>query len=177
MNPTPVTTWRYHLPSVNCEGWAVAFLDSIGCFAVLSDYGDYGHRWPQNGWGPGGFRDFFLQCGDDYVLRKIAPRKCYDGDATFREVKRRICDLRRHGSWSRDRAREEWDLLLGSEGLYSREDFSVWYQRTQIDEAYDLAVYDVEPQAKGFVTFCLPRLREAIRAELERERTELGETS
>lgn len=42
-----VTTWRYHMPNDRAtgEGWAVCFLDSIGCFSVLSDYGDYGYRW------------------------------------------------------------------------------------------------------------------------------------
>lgn len=171
-----VTTWRYHLPSVKGEGWVVAFLDSIGCFSVLSDYGDYGHRWPENGWGPGDFRQFFARLEPDYVLRKIARRDHYDGAATLREVKARICELRRGGgSWTRDRAREEWDLLGRFDRLYSQTDFAFWYERTQIDEASELAFFDFGPQAHGFMTHAFPLLQAAIRAELETARQPEGD--
>ena len=169
MTTSAVTTWRYHLPSVNCEGWAIAFLDSIGCFSVLSDYGDYGHRWPF-AWGPGDFREGFLRFGDDYILRKIARQDHYDGELTLRSVKARICELRRHGSWNRAKARQEWDLLARCDHLYSREGFGRWYERTSMDDAGEESVYTHAPQAQGFVTHCLPRLREAIRAELAREK-------
>jgi hypothetical protein len=42
--PPPGSPW----PSTTTR--AIAFLDSIGCFSVLSDYGDYGYRWPEAGW-------------------------------------------------------------------------------------------------------------------------------
>jgi len=87
-------TWRYHLPNENGEGWAIAFLDSSGVFTSVSDYGDYGHRWPQAGWGPEDFRAFFLQCDDSYILGKISRRDEYDGDRTVRAIKDRILELR-----------------------------------------------------------------------------------
>jgi hypothetical protein len=169
-----VTVWRYHLPSVNGEGWAIAFLDSIGCFSVLSDYGDYGHRWPEAGWGPGGFREFFVQCGGSYVLGKIARREAYYAARTVRAVKDSILESRRHGNMTCERARDEWDLLRRHESLYSREDFAMWYQQTQIDEAYELAVYDFSPQANGFMTHVFPRLQRAIREELAPGNSNMG---
>lgn len=40
MTAPKVETYRYAEPNTNgLEGWFVAFLDSIGCLAVLSDYG------------------------------------------------------------------------------------------------------------------------------------------
>ena len=166
---TAVTTWRYHLPNENGEGWAIAFLDSIGCFSVLSDYGDYGYRWPESGWSnpqERDFRQFFLGTNDHYVLAKVARSDMYDGDATLASVKSSILNCRRYGSWSRDHARNEWNLLSEYSGLESREDFAMWYQHTTIDCAYTKAVYTFHPQAIGFQEYILPRLRAVIRAQL-----------
>jgi hypothetical protein len=162
-----VSTWRYHLPSENGEGWAIIFMDSIGCFSALSDWGDYGYRWPEAGWGPGDFRAFFLQCDDNYILRKISRSEVYYGDRTAKNIRRRICELRRGGgrTWTPVRAREEWETLERY-GVDSREEFAVWYQHTEIDEAYELAEYDHSYQALAFIARVLPRLREAIRVEL-----------
>jgi hypothetical protein len=164
-----VTTWRYHLASIKGEGWIVAFLDSIGCFSVLSDFGDYGHRWPQAGWGPGDFRKFFVQCDGDYILRKIARRDVYDGKETYEAIRRRICELRRNRHLSAVFARKEWEIVDRQDKVYSREDFAMWYERTGISDAYELAVYDFNPQAKTFIQLVLPRLQAAIRAEIEAE--------
>jgi hypothetical protein len=168
---TPVTTWRYHLPSTSSfGGWAIVFLDSIGCFSALSDYGDYGYRWPEAGWGPGDFRAFLAGRDPRYVLGKIARRDHYDGDATLRAVKEQLCELRRHGSWKRERAREEWDLLALFDGLATREDFGRWYDRTRLDEAYEFSVFTHPPRAQAFMENVFPRLQAAIREELEREK-------
>jgi len=161
-----VQTWRYSLPSIRGEGWAIAFLDSIGCFSVLSDWGNYGYRWPQAGWGPGDFRAFFSRCNDDYIVRKIARRDVYYGGQTLRAVKDRILEWRRHGNLTRALARGEWELLERFERLHSREDFAMWYMHTRIEEAHALAVYDFSGDVMGFAAHVLPRLREAIRLQL-----------
>jgi hypothetical protein len=164
---TAVTTWRYQLPNENGEGWAIVFMDSIGCFSVLSDYGDYGYRWPQAGWGPGDFRKFILGCDDHYLLRKIARRDHYDGDKTLRAIKKRILRWRREGMLRKDQARQEWDLVTDRYGsVYSREDFAIWYQRTHLESAHELAVYDFEPSVLAFVKHVLPRLRAKIREDI-----------
>jgi hypothetical protein len=164
-----VRVWRYHLPSIKGEGWVIAFLDSIGAFSCLSDWGDYGYRWPQAGWGPGDFRQFFVQCHDDYVLHKIARRDTYHSDRTLRNVKDHILSHRRDLCWSRQWARDEWNLLTRHSNLYSREDFAFWYQDTKIADVGELSVYDVSDQARGFIEHAMPRLREAIKAELAAE--------
>jgi len=167
-----VTVWRYHLPSEKGEGWAIAFMDSIGCFSVLSDYGDYGYRWPERGWSSPDerdFRQFFMRTDDEYVLRKIARSDHYDGQATYKNIKRQILELRRSGSWNKDRAREEWNLLQKYDRVECREMFAWWYDHTRIDGAHECAIHDFSPQAIGFKKHVLPRLREAIKTELAAE--------
>jgi hypothetical protein len=168
-----IAMWRYHLPSEKGEGWCIAFLDAIGVFMCVSDYGNYGYRWPQDGWGSQYrcFREFFLHCDDDYIMRKIARRQEYVGSETLAEIKRHILELRRGGSWSKDRARHEWDLVVSDMGgVETKEDFARWYDRTSLDEAYEFAVHDFHPQVYGFMKACIPRLRAAIGAQLQAER-------
>lgn len=168
--PMPsVKTWRYHLPSINGEGWAIAFLDSIGCFTCLSDFDDWSYRWPEAGWGPRDFRQFFIRCNDNYVLGKIARDDTYYGSQTLRNVKERILEGRRHGGWGRDMARKEWELLREYDDLDSRESFAMWYQQTEIQDCSELAHWGVPPRAKAFMEHVMPRLREVIRAELAAE--------
>lgn len=163
-------TYRYHLPSANGEGWAIVFLDSTGCFSVLSDWGNYGHRWPYQGWGPGDFRAFFLQCEDDYVLRKIAPSKEYNGGASCESIKSHILERRRSLAWTRQRARDEWRLLVDiCESVDNIADLTRWYDQTTINDAGELTVYSSSRQAKMFIANVLPRLRDVIRAELAKE--------
>ena len=167
-----VTTWRYSLPNENGEGWAIAFLDSIGCFSVLSDYGDYGYRWPQNGWSNPNerdFRQFFLGTDDHYVLRKIARSDHYDGRATCEGIKRHIIELRRDRHYEKDFARDEWDRLRRYDDVDCREMFAMWYENTKIGDAAEFSVYSFSPQALAFQKLVLPRLRAAIRAQLEEE--------
>jgi hypothetical protein len=169
-----VRTWRYHLTG---DGWCIAFIDEIGCLSVLSDYGNYGHRWPdecspKNHTKPmygGDFRRFLVQCEAEYVLRKIAPRDEYDGHETYKAVKEAILRGRREGCWSRKRARVEWDMLEDYERLDCRENFARWYDHTAIDDAYEFAVYAAPLQAKAFMQRVWPRLVSAMRADLELE--------
>lgn len=179
----PVTTWRYHLPNERpLEGWAIVFLDSIGCFACLSDYGDYGYRWPEAGWSNPQERDFrqaFLSFDDGYILRKLARRDEYDGEATAKNIRRHICEMRREGAaysphsragaWTKQRARDEWNLLKRHDDVSGREFFAFWYQDTTIQDCAELAVYDIPKQAVAFVERVMGRLREAIRADLRSE--------
>lgn len=169
-----VTTWRYHLPNHRAtgEGWAVCFLDSIGCFSVLSDYGDYGYRWPDEWSGPNAredFRHFLTRIDGDYVLRKIAPRDTYMGEKTCKEVKRCILEARRSDAWSKEKARREWDLLDTYGNLESREDFARWYDHTEIDEAWEFAVWEPSPRAVAFIEKVFKRLQAHLREELARE--------
>ena len=175
-----VQIWRYWVPNQRPqEGWGVLFLDSVGCFAALSDYGHFSHRWPMAGMSKGvGLRQFLLGCDNGYLLGKFAPEREYDGDSTVEEIKREIIRYRRSHSApsesekSRDQAREMWDSLTRSDIAESSHALGEWWPL----HGEDLPFIPTEccqtmpnPQAVAFLERCWPRLRECIRAELAAE--------
>ena len=165
----PVTTWRYSVPSEKGEGWAILFLDSVGCVAALSDWGDWAYRWNPRGYEEGDgrdFRHFILSCDDDYLLRKLAPTQEWDGDATLVNVKETIIGLRRAKEWTADEARGEWELLEHCEGMHSEYNFWDWSRDTELQDTHELPVFKYSMQAQLFLARCLPRLREAIKNDL-----------
>lgn len=166
---TEVKVWRYSFPNVNGEGWAIFFLDSVGCFAALSDWGDWSYRWNPRGYEEGDgrdFRHFILSCNDDYLLRKIAPKQEWDDDATLKNVKEAILGMRRDGGWTKEEARDEWSLLDHCEGMSNEFNFWDWAKDTKLSDTYELGCYKYSTQAQMFLARCMPRLREAIKNEL-----------
>ena len=162
-----VQTWRYSLPNIQGEGWAIIFIDSIGCFTALSDWGDVGYRWPQQGWGPGDFRAFLLQCDDSYLMGKLGQnRKEYDPESTLANVKDTIIQYRRDGTFDKDTAREEWDRLDTYDMLDRDHDFSQWYGHTKIEEAGECHCMRYVREVTGFIEHVMPRLRALLTAEL-----------
>lgn len=184
-----IRTYRYQVPNDRKagEGWAILFLDSIGCFAALSDWGNYGNRWQDKGWGDYDFRKFVLEMGDDYLLNKITHGADeYDADETARSIKQAILEARRSGQvrgsahsyddidgrnaeGSRLWARLEWDRIEAHGDLYTEEDFNQWSGVTSLEEPWNYHCRRTPMQAQMFVKKCMPRLREMIRNEMARE--------
>ena len=154
---------RYNVP-----GWAVVFLDTRGILSVVSDYGDYGYWFGSIG-GDGDIRRFLCECDDDYLMRKIAPQDVYDGAATKAGILKHIREYRREKNYTKDFARQEWDLATG--GYADPEsDFRTWYEETEIQDASEFWRGKREPQAVAFCERIMPRLREMLRAEMAAER-------
>jgi hypothetical protein len=162
-----VQTWRYSLPNVQGEGWAIIFLDETGCFAALSDWGDVSYRWNQRGLPEGGFKRFLIRCDDFYLISKFgSQRREYDPESTFESVKEHIIQARRDGTMEKDDAREEWDFLRTYEELRTEFDFWQWYSVTQLDAA-DFHCTRYVRDVVCFVKHVMPRLRELLKAELD----------
>lgn len=162
-----VQTWRYSLPSEHGEGWAIIFMDSIGCFTALSDWGDVGYRWPQQGWGPGDFRKFVIGLDDSYLIGKLGQnRKEYDPEGTLENVKDAIIQARRDGELKKAKAREEWERLDTYDNLYTEYDFTQWLNTTRLDEASSCHCQRYVRDVTSFVERVMPRLRELLKAEL-----------
>lgn len=165
--PPEVQIWRYSLPNVKGQGWAIVFLDEAGCFAALSDYGNWSYRWNQRGLPEGlTFRHFLLQCEDDYILRKIAPKKEYDDEASLAAVRETILGMRREKQLTKDEAREEWELTDSYEGLSDEHQFWGWAQQTELPDTNELYLTKHPEDARRFLEHVMPRLREAIKNEM-----------
>lgn len=162
---TETKHWRYSVPNrKGYEGWAILFLDSAGCFAALSDYGDWSYRWNARGFSPDeDIRKFLLRCDDDYLLRKIAPKQEYDSEATQTSIRELILGMRREKQLDKEEARYEWDL---SSDVSTEFDFGRWMQNTDLPEAHEVYCQKYSEQAKAFLRECMPRLKEAIKNDL-----------
>lgn len=161
--------YRYQLRNVNHEGWAVFLVDSLGMLAVASDFGNYVHHWPVIGWSQGSaddFRKFIIECDASYIIRKLGQgRQVIQPEATVKNIRKVVLDLRRNQSLTAVDARYEWDLIDRS--CFDHEvGFSEWYEATKLVETYELASYGPEPQLVGFMERVWPRFIGLLKAEL-----------
>lgn len=165
-----VKIWRYYIPPVDSvEGWGVFILDSTGMFAAVTDYGNAAYKWPLHA--EEDFRRFFAKgVSGGYLLQKLFyEQKKYDNEATLQDVKEFIMVCRREGSYSREKAREEWELLSYYDDLDNDASFVRWYDNTSISDAGELYKMSYPASARAFVNKLIPRLSEAIREELAKE--------
>lgn len=165
MSKNQPEVWRYVLPNIRHEGWAISLMDSTGYFSVVSDFGNYVFKW--NAF-EGDFRAFLIQVEDDYLLSKISQRTLFDDEETVRSIKTEIIGLRRTGSLSAEQARTEWDLASSIEDEVS---FGVWHGQTHLSDAAEHHVKVYPGDARGFVKRVWPRLCALWRAELESKGT------
>jgi hypothetical protein len=163
-----VKMWRYAIPTVDgLSGWAILFLDSTGCFSALSDYENWSYRWNSRGFVEGeDFRKFLLKCDDDYLLRKINPKKEYDEEKTYAAAKEVILGLRREKEFTKEEALEEWELLKEYDALGSEFDLHRWAMETKLGDVGELYCVKHSEQARAFLKHCWPRLKELMKNDL-----------
>lgn len=159
--------WRYAEPNRDTfEGWFIAFLDSAGCLAILSDYGDYSYRWCWNREDKD-IRAFLAGCNAGYVAEKLGynVKSEFDGEATRRAIQEHILDARRWGDLDKEEARREWDAIGSMEDELG---FHSWYSETKISDAHEF-YRTCKPQLQAFMKEVWPRLQARIAAELKSE--------
>ena len=166
-----VTCWRYSVPNVDYDGWAVAHLDNRGFLAVIGDYGEFGHLW--HNFGDEDFRVFLSRLGPDYLMGKLGERSELNRKDTVHELRREICQDRQAGSLDREQAREDWDAVAAfeveSDATYSAEDL---LDELHMEDAGELFVMDYPPRLKGFMERTWPRLVAEMQKDLAREAEE-----
>lgn len=172
-----ITTWRYSLPSLpgGEDSWSIVFVDSTGCVAVLSDYGDWCFRWQQRHCGHDDVRDFLWRLDADYLARKLGMGRkeelqVYDGEATRKRIREHICQYRRSGSLSKEVAREEWELAGNDLEDNGEVGFHEWYLNTSFSDAYEMASYRMSHGLHHWATVSFLRLKTLLLAELEAEK-------
>lgn len=168
-------TWVYWLPNENGQGYAWIVMDSQGRFTTLSDWGNYAYWW--SSFGERDFRDFVrdlcnkdLEKYGDYLVGKFGMDKgkiCHY-DQTRIRIRNAVCERRRTGGFTKEEARDEWDLAAS---VYGERDVHVWYDKTELEDAGELVCYDFSYQVHQFVSKVMPRLKAILDAERTAELT------
>lgn len=168
---------RYELPSVRGEGWGIIILDTDrGIFAAVSDYGNYCHMWTHPGCE---FRQFIINCDDDYFQKKLMHerpnRTVFDGDATKANIVEAIetynneC-LADGRTWSEYAYEKD---LLEDFDIDTKSNFDAWQRDTSFSDTWEYAVYIPEPQCASFCKEVMGRFREMLKKELAQEAHDL----
>jgi hypothetical protein len=163
-----IQTHRYFLGNdENREGWNLVILDQDESECTLFASGDYdshvGRFYFEKD-----FREALLDFDKEYLIRKIAKKDVYDGKTTLEEIKRYILSLFKDGSWNREKARKEWDLLNEYEFDY-KEQFYDWVEETEINDGWEFEYQKYPIRAVAFAERTLPRLQQLISKELGKE--------
>lgn len=165
----PVTCWRYALPSVQHQGWAVVHVDSRGFFGVVSDFGNYAFNWTAFG---DDFRQFLLGIGDDtgYLCSKLGPQRTLDVKATTQVFREYILSDRRAGRMEKERARELW--LRTDEFRHELIELGDLIDTASetFPGCWEWGSYDYDGRLRGFAQHVWPRILTAIRDELDAEK-------
>lgn len=160
--------WRYKLPNIRYEGWAVIYLDSSGFFGTVSDWGNFAYWWRSPG---EDFRKFFLDMDVAYFADKLASGRAQQFNAvkTREAIKRKIIELRREKDIEKHVARREWNLI---EGIQDEFGYFHWKQETRAFEDWpddNFVHFSIASDACRYAENVLPRLQEAIQQELGQE--------
>lgn len=158
---------RYDLPSVGAEGWASIVIGADGFLASVGDFYDFAHYRPHHGCED--FREFLIAMRPESLLAKISRKIEYDGEATVKQIRQCIIDLRRGKVITKEDAREEWDGLdsLGVE--FDERALVRWADQTTLESDEAEAVYTYHPFAIDFIRQTWPRFVEMLRRELAAE--------
>lgn len=154
----------------------------VGEILIHSSFGSWAYQWGHLGQP---FKGWIAGCDDrSYVAEKFLGSKArvFDGDATVRELRRRIIAWRREGDFDKDQARVVWDWIEENEIELSTSADSFCNcmyggardcevdgrRRTRgfFDEPWELTYTTLDHQFAGFWRDIMPPFQEALRAEL-----------
>ena len=166
-------TWNYKVPAESCQGWGKFSLDSSGYFSAVSDYGNYAFQWTSFGEGVD-FREFLSSLDADYLMGKLGRRDWYDGDATVLAIRKRVLELRRDRSITKDVAADVWaaiedDLEGNPDSPESAHNFIGKFD-CMADE-WEICRYDFPPDLKAFAEKLMPRLHVLLKADMAKAGT------
>jgi hypothetical protein len=159
-----VKVWRYVLPNVRHEGWAIVLMDSTGYFSAVSDFGNYAFQWRAHGCAD--FRQFLLRADKDadYFINKLKHEDVFDEEDTRKSLKQLIAQERRRGRIDAAQAREEWD---NAKSIDSEWDFHDFINNTSLENAHECHCRCPPGMVVGFVTKVMTRLIPLLKADLQ----------
>lgn len=172
-------------------GWAIVVVsDATGVLSILSDWGNWSHRWHIDHLGAPTLHHFLARTDYHYVGSKVGvPEWVGSVEATARGLKRRICERRRESgaNYQRDRyatrtamsyslskaeAREAWEAIeaWAAEGRADNYD-GLW---DWFEEPWQLAESEHTPQWETWTKFLWPTIQKAIRDQVAARTPETG---
>lgn len=152
-----------------------------GEILIHSSFGNWAYQW---GACANPFKRFLLGADFDYVFTKFmgTELRVFDGDASFRAIKRRVLAWRHRGDLDKEVAREAWNELAdqredAERSIYGFVDAMndiverVNRKRVQemLHEPWDLAETRYDSGAVGFWREIWPHFVAQLRVELEQE--------
>jgi len=151
-------------------GWFIIVIDETGYFSAVSDYGNYAYRWTAFS---GDFRKFLCGCDAGYLISKLNPRRIADWEQTYKNVEQHICEERRGGFYSKEKARHLMSLAKDKIKKQSDFDFQDFLEEVGQEDCgtdwYEFYAQRPEPSVEGFARRLFPKLVEMMRSELEAE--------
>lgn len=172
----PPKTRFYQMRAHDNFGWARIWVTDDGWISIMSDYGNYGHIFDAPGCE---FRRFLSNAYEGYITDKLAygSREVIRAEESVARVRKRICEWRRENILTRERAREEWELIDRYQDLEDPCNQVHWYEETTFNEPYDLFVYEraALPRIREFMKQCWPIFVAQLNAERAKENLELVE--
>src|SRR3954468_12887558 len=74
--PSTTRPTAYHF-RFKAEGWAIFTINDETCeFSIQSDWGVYGYRWLQGGFGERTLTEFIAKTSPDYIVNKLQIGTC-----------------------------------------------------------------------------------------------------
>ncbi len=171
-----IPVWRYSLGSIKECDWAIFIIDAVGCFTVLSDFGNYSYRWHPSGMhNKDNFRLDIINKHPEYVIRKLGGEqaKDYDAEATLKSVKQFILSSRRCGE-NKELCRQAWNNIEIYDNLDDEINWVSWGNASGLEEWYETCVKRYPRHLVKLVEWYLPKLKEAICLELNKETEQIA---
>jgi len=160
------------------EGWAIIVIDtSNGYFSTVSDYGNYSYIWSSPGCE---FRKFLCGLGVDYLRSKLLhghadKLRVFNEDETEAAIKQAIKERLESMAEARRSPIKmaEWNereqAVLEKYSSMSESNFDAWQSETTLDEPWEFAVWEPDPQCTAFCEKVWPRFKKLLEEELEKE--------
>lgn len=186
-----VRTFRYRLdplrgeqlagrtspPPIEIDSWSIVFMDSTGCVAILSDYGDWSHRWDvKNTSHPDDFREAFIRFSRDYLMDKFS----YGDKARLMRVVDYKATQAALTKWNREKytsGQFDSGMFRDNQDLINVADDEYYLQRTFEDldgfhdeVGHDFVRHKVDGGYQHWFDVSLPRLKAKMRAEIDNEK-------
>ncbi len=177
----------YHFRDPGC-GWAICTVNAAtGELQIMSDWGDWAHRWDPRGAGPLGWVSLIAHANVEYLGEKLtyggtptdSKRWEFDEDATIAEFRGEIIEDRQshRPQLTKDEARELWDELERLDNDNAEAFVRGWMElhgSDFIERPWDMTAKRHRGMHKILLTSILPALQVQLRAALAAARCDCG---